>query len=329
MIHVSVIIPHGQVNVANIEGTHQLFSHANGIMKKKGKSAMFDIHIVGLPGTPVQSNLRYIVTPDELIDEVKKTDLIVIPAVSGSQQDVIAWNKDLFPWINIHHQQGAEVASFCVGAFLLAATGLLTNKQCSTHWFAADSLRGMFPDLIVVDDRIVTEDKGIYTSGGALCYLNLLVYLIEKFAGREVAVEIAKNYMIDINRASQSPFTIFDSQKVHRDILIDQAQDYIEANLSEKLTIEQLAEHLSTGRRTLERRFKKATGNSIAGYIQRVKIEAAKKHFEASDMNLNEVMYSIGYTDRKGFRSLFKRITGLSPLLYRDKYNKQPGIKLQ
>ncbi len=329
MIHVSVIIPHGKMNVANIEGTCQLFSHANSIMKDKGKAAIFCVDIVGMLVPSDQSNLRYIVKPDVLINQIVKTDLIIIPSVSGTPSEVIDQNKVLFPWIRRHYQQGAEIASFCVGAFLLAATGLLNNKQCSTHWYAADSLRGLFPNIIVVDDRIVTDDRGIYTSGGALCYLNLLVYLIEKFADREVAVEIAKNYMIDINRTSQSPFAIFDTQKGHRDILIEEAQRIIETNVDKKLTIDQLSALLSTGRRTLERRFKKATGNSIAGYIQRVKIEAAKKYFEVSDKNLNEVMFSVGYNDPKGIRSLFKGITGVSPLTYRDKYNREPGKKFK
>src|SRR5690606_13535441 len=163
---------------------------------------------------------------------------------------------------------------------------------------------------------------GIYTSGGAYSYLNLLLYLIEKYAGREMAIMISKTFMIDINKNSQSPFIIFQGQKKHEDDVIIKMQEYIEENYQDRMTIDGLASMFAVSRRSLERRFKKATSNTVVEYIQRVKIEAAKKSLETSRKNVNEVMFDVGYTDTKAFRNTFKKITNLSPIAYKNKYNK-------
>jgi transcriptional regulator GlxA family with amidase domain len=232
-------------------------------------------------------------------------------------------NQAFAPWLIDQFANGAEIASFCIGTFFLASTGLLKGKRCATHWRFANEFRNMFPDSNLVDDKIITEEGGIYTSGGAYSYTNLVVYLVEKYAGRDVAILIAKAFMIDIDRHSQSPFIIFQGQKAHEDEPVKKAQEFIEQNFYEKITVDQLASMFAVGRRNLERRFKKATSNTIVEYIQRVKIEAAKKTLESSRENVNEVMYKVGYSDIKAFRTTFKKITGISPMEYRNKYNKQ------
>ena len=180
----------------------------------------------------------------------------------------------------------------------------------------------MYPDVEVVEGNIVTEEKRLYSSGGANSYWNLLLYLVEKYTNRETAVLASKYFAIDIDRNSQSAFAMFKGQKDHKDKEILKAQDYIEKNINERISIDELAKIATTGRRTFERRFKQATNNSVLEYIQRIKIEAAKRQFESSRKNINEVMYDVGYTDTKAFRELFKKLTGLTPIEYRNKYNK-------
>ncbi len=323
MKHISIIIPRGHTSVVNIEGTHQIFNEVNSIRKGMGKSPLFKVQLVGISKETSQRNGLFIISPDVLIDEVEKTDLIIIPAIHGEANAMMDQNADFVPWIIQQYRNGAEVASFCIASFFLAATGLLNGKQCATHWTAANDFRAIFPDVNLVDDKIMTEEDGIYTSGGAYSFLNLLVYIIEKYAGRDIAVIIAKTFMIDIDRISQSPFIIFQGQKTHDDEPIKKAQEFIEKNFEEKITVDQLASMFALGRRNMERRFKKATANTVTEYIQRVKIEAAKKTLETGRKNINEVMYEVGYSDTKSFRSIFKRITGLSPIEYRTKYNKE------
>ncbi|NCD69557.1 GlxA family transcriptional regulator [Mucilaginibacter agri] len=323
MKHISILIPQGTSSLSNIEGTFQILSEVNNLRAEMRQAPLFNIQMVGLATEAKQRNGLFTIKPDVVFEDVKKTDLIIIPAMHGNLPAALEMNKDLLPWVVKQYKNGAEVASYCIGAFFLAQTGLLKGKQCATHWKLANEFRRMYPDVNLVDDKIMTEEDGIYTSGGAYSYLNLLLYLVEKYAGRDVAILMSKAFMIDIDRDSQSPFIIFQGQKTHEDEPIKKAQVFIEKNFQDKITVDQLAGMLALGRRNLERRFKKATSNTVIEYIQRVKIEAAKKNFETSRKNINEVMYDVGYSDTKAFRTIFRKITGLSPIEYRNKYNKE------
>jgi len=323
MKHISILIPQGHTSVVNIEGTHQIMNEVNTVRREMGEPPLFKVQLVGIDEETSQRNKLFTIGPDVMIDDVKKTDLIIIPAIHGKPEDVMKYNAKFIPWIMHQYDKGAEIATLCIASFFLAGTGLLNGKQCSTHWSAANNFRELFPEVNLVDDKIMTEDDGIYTSGGAYSFLNLLVYIIEKYAGRDIAILIAKRFMIDIDKVSQSPFIIFQGQKTHDDEPIKKAQEFIENNFEEKITVDQLASMFALGRRNMERRFKKATSNTVIEYIQRVKIEVAKKNLEVGRKNVNEVMYDVGYTDPKAFRTTFKKITGLSPVEYRSKYNKE------
>jgi transcriptional regulator GlxA family with amidase domain len=322
MKHISILVPERAI-LGSIEGPRQVFTEVNKFLKSKGKPLLCTVQLVGLSKEISVSDGKYTVHTDALTQEVANTDLIIIPALDGDMVKILAQNQAFVPWIVKHYQAGAEVASLCVGAFLLAATGLITGRKCATHWMVANDFRKMFPQVNLIEDKIITDEAGIYSSGGAFSYLNLIIYLIEKYAGRDVAVFMSKAFQIDIARHSQSPFIIFKGQKEHEDELIKKAQEFIELNYQDKITVDQLASMLVIGRRNLERRFKKATSNSIVEYIQRVKMEAAKVSLESSRETVNEVMYNVGYTDTKAFRTTFKRITGLSPVEYRHKYNRE------
>jgi len=322
MKHISILVPNGAVALSCIEGPFILFNKVNEFLNNLGKPSVFKVQLVGLSANAQIYDTSFSVKPDCSIEEVLTTDLIIIPAVNGEMSRVIQNNEAFLPWIINQYHKGAEVASLCVGAFLLAATGLMKGKKCSTHWGACDEFKKMFPDVPLVSDRIITDELGLYSSGGANSFWNLLLYLLEKYTDRQMAILFSKYYAIEIDRDSQSPFTIFQGQKDHSDLSIKKAQDFIEKNFQDKITVDQLASMLAIGRRNLERRFKKATSNSVLEYMQRVKIEAAKKKLELSQENVNEVMYNVGYSDTKSFRTVFKKITGLSPLEYRSKYHR-------
>lgn len=322
MKHISILVPKGAI-LGSLEGSRQLLTQVNQFFAAKGMPPIFKVQLVGLSThTPITGGL-FTVNTDLVIDDVQKTDLIIIPALDGDLNQAIENNKDFIPWIIKQRAAGSEVASLCLGAFLLASTGLLKGRKCATHWMAANAFQQMFPDVELVTEKIITDEQGIYSSGGAFSYLNLILYLIEKFAGREMAILSSKVFAIEMERSSQSPFIIFQGQKDHTDDPIKKAQEYIEQNYQDKITVEQLASMFALGRRNLERRFKKATANTVVEYIQRVKIEAAKMNLENTRDSVNEVMYNVGYTDTKAFRSTFKRITGLSPIEYKNKYQRE------
>jgi len=317
---ITILVPEGSV-LSSITDPRYMFTAVNELLKSSSKKPAFKVQLAGLSKEVRLNDGVFIVNTDLLLHDVTHTDLIIIPALSGDMKKAIEINKDFIPWIVEQYKNGAETASLCIGAFLLASTGLLKGKQCSTHWLYANEFRNMFPDIMLVDDKVVTEQNGLYTSGGATSFWNLLLYLVEKYTDRETAILASKFFLLDIARNNQSPFIIFRGQKDHEDSTVKKAQEYIENNFHDKITVDELCDLFGVGRRTFERRFKRATTNTIVEYIQRVKIEAAKKQLETGRKTVNEVMYGVGYTDTKAFRDVFKKVAGMSPVDYRNKYN--------
>lgn len=326
MKHLTIIVPNGENNLSSIVGSYKIFTRANEYRKKNGKKEIFKIELAGISKKIEFYEGLFTVKPHTHISAITKTDLIIIPSLNHNYEKAMKINQPLVSWIQKQYKQGAEVASICTGAFMLASSGLLDGRSCSTHWSAADTFRTMFPDVNLEVDKLITDENGIYTNGGAYSFLNLILYLIEKYYDRQTAIFCSKVFQIEMDRQSQSAFTIFTGQKKHGDEMIKQAQNYIESKLTEKISMEQLSSRFSVGRRNFDRRFIKATGNTPVEYSQRVRIESAKKAFETSRKTINEVMYDVGYSDVKAFREVFRRITGLSPLEYRMKYNKEAAI---
>lgn len=326
MKHLTIIVPDGENNLSSIVGAYKIFSKANAYWKERGRKEIFKIQLAGLSKEVAFYRDLFTVKPHTTVSAIKKTDLIIIPSLNHNYLKALKGNKKLIEWIAEQYKEGADVASICTGAFLLAATGLVDGKSCSTHWSAADGFRSMFPQVNLQTDKVITDENGIYTNGGAYSFLNLIIYLVEKYYDRQTAIFCAKVFQIEMDRKSQSAFSIFTGQKQHGDEMVVKAQDYIESNLSEKISIEDLSSKFLVGRRNFDRRFIKATGNTPVEYLQRAKIELAKKAFETSRKTINEVMYEVGYSDDKAFREVFRKITGMSPVEYKGKYNKEAVV---
>lgn len=321
MKKVFILVPEAAVP-ACVSGSKYLFTEANNILKEQGNPPLFDIKLVGESTYMGVHDESFYVVTDYTLHNSGNADLVIIPPTRGDIQSCLAINEKCLPWIIDQHDNGAEIASLCIGAFLLASTGLLDGKKCSTHWAFYDQFREQFPRVDIVDGAIITEQNGIYSSGGANSFWNLLLYILEKYTNRKLAIKASKYFAIDIDRESQSQFMIFQGQKDHSDTEIKKIQNFIESQFHRKITVEELASKVSISRRTFERRFKNATGNTAIHYLQRVKVEAAKRSLESSRKNISEVMYDVGYNDNKAFRSVFKKITGLTPIEYRNKFQK-------
>lgn len=319
MKRVSILITHNAI-IAAIGNTRHLFSMVNRFLQQSGKAPKFDIKLVGIKKEIKLNDGIFMIQADSTIDEVKETDLVIIPPMTDDMESNFILNKEYISWINQQHFQGTEIASLCVGSFLLAETGLLNGQQCSTHWQYANEFRKRFPEIYLVDEKVITDHNGLYTSGGSNSYWNLLVYLIEKYTDRETAIWASKYFGVERNRDSQSMFMIFEGSKLHDDEAILITQKYIEKNFKEKIIIDRLAEEVHLGRRTFQRRFKKATHLTVKEYIQKLRIEAAKKLLEGNNLTVNDVMYESGFNDSKAFRYVFKKVCGLSPVAYKKKF---------
>ena len=334
------MVPDGQStlsSVACIVASYEMFETANqywtdpdryrGDNKRSGspdgyREGLFKIELAGVSEETEFNHGMLSLKSVRHISSISKTDLIIVPSLTRDYQKAMKGNKLLIDWVVKQYKNGAEVASMCTGALMLASAGLLDGKNCSTHWRVANNFRNNFPKVILQEDKLITDENGIYTNGGGYSFLNLVIYLIEKYYDRQTAIYCSKIFQVEIDRTSQSAFIIFTGQKLHSDEMVKQAQAYIESKLDEKISVEDLSSKFAVGRRNFDRRFIKATGNTPVEYAQRVKIEWAKKTFENTRKTVNEVMYEVGYSDLKAFREVFRKITGVSPLEYRSKYNK-------
>lgn len=327
MQRITIVVPDGNGNnLSSIVGAYKILSRANDYWKSSRKASSYKIEVAGVSKTVEYYEGLFSVRPHTSIEKITKTSLIIIPSLNHNYLQAVSANRSLIHWVGNQYKQGAEIASICTGAFLLASSGLLDGKTCSTHWAAAGNFRAMFPKVNLQTDKLITDEQGIYTNGGAFSFLNLIIYLVEKYFDRQTAIYCSKVFEIEIDRNSQSEFAIFTGQKSHGDVVVEKAQEFIESHVDEKISFERLSSRFSVGRRNFDRRFIKATGNTPLEYAQRVKIESAKKALETTRKTISEIMYEVGYSDVKAFREVFRKITGMSPLQYKGKYNKDMAV---
>jgi len=326
MKQLAVIVPAGDATLSSLILTVEILAIANEYFIAGRKQAVFKVLLIGDAAGGMLNSGQFTVRQHKSIQDSYHADLIMVPSLGDDIKASVKRNKQTIDWITNQYKNGAEIAGLCTGTFMLAAAGLLKGKQCSTHWNAAGIFRDMFPEIDLTIEKVVTEANGIYTSGGALSSMNLVLHIIEKYYNRQTAIYCAKVFGIDPDRNNQSGFIIFSGQKNHEDNEIKKAQLFMEKNVGDKIIIEELSSRFSIDRRNFDRRFKKATGNTPAEYMQRLKVEAAKHAFETTRKTVNEIMYDVGYADVKAFRDMFKKITGMSPIEYRGKYNREEAF---
>lgn len=325
MKNITLVIPKGEISLGNIEAVTQIFTVVNDLLHEAGKPPAYEIQLAANERVN-QIDKHIAVTVNRQLLDVDATDLIIIPSIQGHLELVLERNQDLIEWLKLQRARGAGIAALSLSAALLAETGLLNGRGCTSHWMIGEELKKRFPEVKLQLFKVFTDEEGLYTSAGGFSFLNLLLHLVENDTDREMALLISKIFQIDIDRNSQSPFIIFRGLKHHGDDPVIQAQEYIEANYKEKLTVDELARKFLLGRRSLERRFKKATENTVIEYIQRVKMEEARKSLENSPGSVHEIMAEVGYSDPKAFREVFRKMVGLSPVEYRSMIGRQaPG----
>lgn len=316
------ILVHEDAILSSVAGPLDILSRSNQFLENAGRRPLFEVELVSekLRNVPLVEPAQFMC--QRTLDEVNHTDLIVVPAFYGEPATVLEKHRALVEWLKVKPLQGAEVASLCVGSYFLAEAGLLDGKACTCHWRAAEDLQRRYPRIRVKADSVMTDQEGVYTGGGAFSSLNLVLYLVEKFCGRDIGLLASKNFSLHMDQLSQAHFAVFQGQRQHHDESILKAQTYIESHYREEINGDELAHLVNMSKRNFLRRFKSATRNTPLEYLQRVRIEAGKKALENSSQNINTLMYDVGYNDGKTFRELFKRITGLTPQAYRDKYRR-------
>jgi len=319
MKNVAFLLPAG-ANIAALETARHGFIVANEYRAARGLPPGFQVRTLAVEREVSLDGGRITVQADATLDEAGAVDICIVPPLQGAISDAVLNNRETVAWLARHHRQGGEVASLCLGAALLAAAGLLDGQEAVVHWAAQNLYANLFPSVQWVTDRVVMAGNGVYTSGGSFSAAHLVLHLVEKYTDRGTAIWCAKFFQLDWSRQSQLPFAVFMGSKDHADQVVRAVQAYIEGSYPEKIAVDELASRHAMGRRTLERRFRQATGHSIVEYLQRVRVEAAKQRLESTRKSVAEVMYEVGYNDTKAFREIFSKYCGLSPVSYRERY---------
>ncbi len=282
----------------------------------------FEIQLVSLTKRPLRFGDWATLHPHASVLTAKKPDLILIPSAGDNVMESLDSLRAFIPWIKACSAQGARVVSLCTGAFLLAESGLLDGRTATTHWFFADLFRKHYPTVDLRPERLIVDEGNVITSGAATSFLDLVLYLIEMYSGHEAAVLTAKVLLIEMGRYTQLPYTIFSARKMHGDRRILRAQQFIEEHGHREFTIDTLARRAGMSVRNFDRRFRNAVGETPSAYLQKLRIEKAKRLLENSQHTIEEIASAVGYEDERSFRRLFRALTDLSPTAYRRKYTR-------
>ncbi len=301
-----------------------VFDTVNRLEKEAGRTPPFDLVLLHLPEKVQNTGNNYFGYQLQSIQSATSPNLILIPSFTISDiKQTVQKNSAFIPWLKMQYAKGASVGSFCTGAFLLGASGLLNGKIATTHVDASDAFGIAFPEVILRPDKTVTEDGKLFTSGGATSTFHLLLRLVQKYCGKEMAVRVAKVFAIDMDRNRQSYFSTFKPSKDHNDELVASAQLKIESSYHDTATIEEMIKDIPASRRNMVRRFKQVTGITPIKYLQQTRIEAAKKLLLQTRKQMNEVIFDSGYNDPKAFRKVFRNTVGMTPTAYREKFQLQ------
>jgi transcriptional regulator GlxA family with amidase domain len=298
-----------------------VFESVNQFYLNTGKEPFFEINLFCADNANNDHTTEFNGYTIQSIDNAPKQELIFIPAFNTENiVSAIHENHRYIPWLQQQFKAGAELACVCTGAFLLGATGLLNGKQATTHVDACKAFASAFPTVKLQPDKVVTGDGGLYTSGGSTSSFHLMLHLLQKYCGKDIAVRTAKLFSIDMDREQQAYFSTFSPIQIHNDELVTMAQHSIEASYHNTGTIEELIKEIPGSRRNIARRFKQVTGITPIEYLQKTRIEAAKKLLVETNQQMTEVMVNSGYSDPKAFRKIFRKTVGMTPTGYREKF---------
>ncbi len=304
---------------STVIGPWEIFQYANKMADNK-TSPLFKVKIISQNGKPVTCSEKVMIQPDGSLADIEGSDLLILCSPGSVTSEVLEKHRVLYPEISSRHKSGMGLAGICTGSFLLAEAGVLDGKTATTHWNLAKRFSQRYPRVNLNPDRIVTDEGNIICAGGVYSALDLALYIVEKFCGREIAIKCSKGLIIDAGRQSQARYSIFNFQKQHNDEDILALQEWIENNFNQNLVFKEIATQNGMSPRNFERRFKRATGDSPQVYLQRLRIEASRRELESGNKSVEEIAIQVGYANTDFFRKLFKRYLDVTPKTYRQKF---------
>lgn len=326
-LHVSLVaIPEATLSTLSgihdaLASVHMMGSFSDAVADKPP----FDVEIVGERAGPLQLASGLPLPVARAVADIKQTDIVIVPSLFVPGGD---WKKgrydSLVDWLSDMHRTGATICSACSGIFLIAETGLFDGRDSTIHWSYARAFRRIFPAVRVHPEKVLIAAgarEELLTSGASASWHDLVLYLIARHAGAAAAQAITKFMALQSHQDSLAPYVVFDAPRDHGDAVIASVQDWLQTHYSVANPIEEMVRRSGLPERSFKRRFTQATGLAPITYVQRLRVEEAKRRLERTRSSVDEISWQVGYEDPAFFRRLFRRVTQLSPAAYRRKFS--------
>jgi transcriptional regulator GlxA family with amidase domain len=284
----------------------------------------FHVEIVGETAGPLELASGISIDVRRAIDTIETSDIVIVPSILLRPG---GWQKNryrrLVEWLRAMHDRGAVLCSACSGIFLLAETGLYDGKDVTVHFGYARALATTYPALRIHPERVLVisgRREELVCSGASTTWHDLVLYLIARYSGATTAQGVARMFALQWHQDGLTPYIIFEGKTDHGDGEIQSAQRWLNDHFSVANPVDEMIKRSKLAERTFKRRFAKATGLTPIAYVQRLRIEDAKRRLERTETSVDEISWRVGYEDAAFFRRLFKRTTGLAPGAYRKRF---------
>jgi transcriptional regulator GlxA family with amidase domain len=313
------IIAYEDCTASMILGMMDILALAN-TQVQNNKKRLFEVSVISRDGNIVRSFNGYPIQCSSSIRSKQIYDIIYVPGFLADSMEVLSREQAIIKWLKAQYDRGVKMTAACNGNLLIAEAGILKNKYATTHWSLKAFFENRYPDVHLQPEKILVDEGVVVSAAGVTAYMNLALHLIAKHGSGEIASYCSKVFLIDSGRRIQTPYILFSTPRNHGDKEILKVQDWIEGNYTNTLTVDSIMERSALGRRTLMRRFKKAIGDTPIEYLQRIRIENAKRFLETTNKTFSEITWEVGYNDISSFQRLFKHHTRLTPKEYRNKF---------
>lgn len=321
-LEVVVVLAEG-CSSTSVTATLEMFESANFLQRASGADGQrFEVSLASMDGLPVNASGGIRLSPAVSLADAPPAALVIVPGFLFRILELLPHLTAILPWLRQRHAEGSVIATLCTGAFVAAEAGLLDHRLATTHWYYADAFRQRYPLVNLQEHQTVTDHGGMLCSGGATASNDLLLHILERFAGKALAREFAKKLLIDSSRTDQSPYMVTSFNRRHEDDAIHRVQDWLHEHYRKPVHVQALADQFGFSLRHFIRRFKLATRQSPSQYLQNLRLEDAKLRLESSKMSFEQITYQVGYEDPNSFRRLFRDRVGVSPLDYRRKFQR-------
>lgn len=335
-----IIAPGGEIQ-GSVIAALDLFNAANRIAARLGKQGadatpLFDLRVVADLDTPDQAaesankGNYFSLQPDgDLADIADQAVVYLASPMLGSESEIsafIADNQRLIEFLRASEQRAQILASHCSGVFLLAEAGLLDKRTATTAWYLASAFKARYPQVVLDQAALLTEDKGILCAGARTAGNDLVLNIIQRLAGRHYARLLAKYMLLDNQRQQQAAYEVLSEISID-DPVVASARNWIRKNLAQDFCVEDIADHVELSSRTLIRRFRNSIDESPQSLTQKLRIEKSKVLLETTLLPLHEIIVRVGYSDERAFRRLFNRLVRLTPNEYRQRFNTRESSK--